>query len=446
MFDNKKIFILGMARSGYEVAKLLKNHNCNILITDMKEDKEKIKELESLNIKVVITDNPIDLLDESYDYVVKNPGIKIEHPICEKANLLNIKVINEVEVAYHYLPNVSIIGITGSNGKTTTTTLIYEILKEAKKRVHLGGNIGYPVSSLVSNCLDNDILVLEISGHQLHDCYDFKTNVSVMTNLEEVHIDHFKTYDNYKENKAKIFNHHTNNDLAIYNIGNLDVIDKVKDIKSTKISFTSKDIKSDLYLKNDSIYYNDELIIKLDDIKIKGNHNYENIMCAIAACKHYNVSNQDIYNVLNRFNGVEHRIEYVTTINGIDFYNDSKATNVKSTQIALKTFNKDTILLLGGLDRGHSFEELTPYMTNVKLVVCYGETKDRIKKYCDSININCIVKDNLHDATFEAYNNALSNSVILLSPACASWDQYKCFEDRGNEFKDIVLNIGGKKC
>ena len=243
MFENKKIFILGMARSGYEAAKVLVSHGCEVLVTDMKEQKEEqVKELESLNIKVVITNDPVSLLDNTYDYVVKNPGIKLDHPICLKAQKLGIKVVCEVEVAYSFLPNVQIIGITGSNGKTTTTTLIYEILKQAKKRVHLGGNIGYPVCSLVNKCKDGDILVLEISGHQLHDCYNFKTNVSVMTNLSEVHIDHFGTYENYKDNKAKIFMHHTKDDLAIYNIGNEDVVDKVKNIKSTKVSFTSQKI------------------------------------------------------------------------------------------------------------------------------------------------------------------------------------------------------------
>ena len=443
MFENKKIFILGMARSGYEAAKVLVSHGCEVLVTDMKEQKEEqVKELESLNIKVVITNDPVSLLDNTYDYVVKNPGIKLDHPICLKAQKLGIKVVCEVEVAYSFLPNVQIIGITGSNGKTTTTTLIYEILKQAKKRVHLGGNIGYPVCSLVNKCKDGDILVLEISGHQLHDCYNFKTNVSVMTNLSEVHIDHFGTYENYKDNKAKIFMHHTKDDLAIYNIGNEDVVDKVKNIKSTKVSFTSQNnIKSDLYLKDDAIYYHDEKIIDTKDIKLQGKHNYENIMCAIAATKKYGVTNKDIFNVLNNFYGVEHRIEYVATINDIDFYNDSKATNVKSTQIALSAFNKPTILILGGLDRGHSFDGLTEYMKNVKLVVCYGQTKKRIKDYCDKINIKCIVKDNLKEAIVESYNNAQKGYVVLLSPACASWDQYNSFEERGCEFKSSVKEL-----
>ena len=442
MFEDKKIFILGMARSGYESAKVLAKNRCNVLVTDMKEQKEEhVKELLELGVRIEITNDPVALLDDSFDYVVKNPGVKLDHPICLKAKELGIKIVSEVDVAYSFMKNVQIIGITGSNGKTTTTTLIYEFLKEHNADVYLGGNIGYPVCSLVDKVKDNSILVLEIAGHQLHDCHIFKTNVSVMTNLEEVHIDHFGSFDFYKENKAKIFNHHTNEDLAIYNIGNIDVVDKVKNINSTKVSFSALDIESDLYLKDNSIYYKDEKIIDTKDIMIQGNHNYENIMCAIAATKKYGVTNEEIFNVLNRFGGVEHRIEFVKNVNGVDFYNESKATNVKSTQIALNAFDKPTILILGGLDRGHSFDELESYLKNTKLIVCYGETKNRIKEFADKINIKCIIKDNLVESTLECFNNSQSGDVILLSPACASWDQYKCFEDRGNEFKNVVNNL-----
>lgn len=442
MFENKKIFILGMARSGYEAAKLLAKHNNTILITDRKEQKEEhINELKKLGIDIHICDDPTDLLDETFDYVIKNPGIKLDHQVVVKAKELGITVTNEVEVAYSFLPStVKIIGITGSNGKTTTTTLIYEILKTAGKDVYLGGNIGYPVCSLVDVVNDDSILVLEISGHQLHDTINFKTNVSVMTNLSEVHIDHFGTYENYKLNKCKIFKHHTPNDLAILNLENEDVINGSKNINSRKIYFSSKK-KSNLYIENNSIYYNDEEVIKLDNIKLKGVHNYENIMCAIGAVKEFGVSNEDINKLLTTFTGVEHRIEYVNEINGREFYNDSKATNVKSTQIALSAFLNPTILLLGGLDRGHSFEGLTEYLKNTKLIVCFGETKNRIKKFANSINKDCIVVDTLKEAVDEAYSSSETGDIILLSPACASWDQYDNFEDRGNEFKNIVNNL-----
>ncbi len=442
MYDNKKMFILGMARSGYEAAKVLNKHNCTILITDMKEqDEEKVKELKQLGINLIITDKPEELLDDSFDYVVKNPGIKIEHPVCLKAEKLGIPVVNELEVAYHYLPNnVKIIGITGSNGKTTTTTLTYEILKKANLPVHLGGNIGFPMCSLLNDLKENDILVMEISGHQLHDFYDFKTDISVLTNLSPVHLDHFKTFENYKKNKKKIFEHHTKDDLAILNGNDQEVLDLTNDIKSTKVYFSATK-KCDIYLENKAIYYQNEEIIKLDEIRIKGNHNYENIMCAIVVAKEFNVSNETIKEVLNEFAGVAHRLEFVKRLNSREFYNDSKATNVVSTIIALKSFDKPTILLLGGLDRGHSFDELLPYMQHVKLVVCYGETKERIKQFCDSNHIECYQTETLEEATKLAYNLSKENEVILLSPACASWDQYAKFEDRGDDFKRVIETL-----
>ena len=203
MFKNQKIFVLGLARSGYEVAKLLIGRDNEVLVTDLKnDDKEKEDELTKLGVKVVLTDKQADLLDSSYDYVVKNPGIKFDNPTVVKAGELGIPVINELEVAYNVLPeNVKIIGITGSNGKTTTTTLIYEVLKAAGLPVHLGGNIGFPMSGLVKDTKSGDYLVLEISGHQLHDFVNFKTDIAVMTNLSPVHLDHFGTYENYKFNK-----------------------------------------------------------------------------------------------------------------------------------------------------------------------------------------------------------------------------------------------------
>jgi len=441
MYDNKKIFILGMARSGYEAAKFLKSRNCDVLITDGKEqDENHVKELESLGVKVIIGENQADLLDETFDYVVKNPGISLYSKPCEKAIELNIPIINELEVAYQYLPNVKIIGITGSNGKTTTTTLTHKILMEANLPVKLGGNIGYPMCSMINDIKENDIVLLEISSHQLQDFKDFKVDIGVLTNLSEVHIDHFKTYENYKSMKKKIFNHQLESDIAILNIGDDEVIKLTKDIKSTKIYFSSKQ-KSNLYLENDAIYYNNEKIVDLKDIRLKGNHNYENIMCAIAIAKQFNVSNKDIANVLLNFYGVEHRLEFVKKVNGKSFYNDSKATNVDSTIIALSSFNCPTVLILGGLDRGHSFEPLVPYMNNVSFVVCYGETKDRIEQFCIANEIKCYKYDNLKESVEFAYKSSTEGDVILLSPACASWDQYKCFEDRGTEFKQIINNL-----
>lgn len=438
MFKNKKIFILGMGRSGVSVAKLLSNDN-NVLITDMKENKEDISLLENLGVEVKITDKQEELLDSTYDVIVKNPGIKLDHPVVLKAKELNIPIITELEVAYRYLPNVKIIGITGSNGKTTTTTIIYNILKEAGLPVHLAGNIGLPLCNQISDIKDDDILVVEISSHQLVNLDKFKVDIAVLTNLSPVHLDHFGTYDNYKKNKLRIFNNQSEKDIAILNKGDNEVFELTKNLTAKKLYFSSKE-KTDIYLNDNSIIYkNEEYNFK--DIRVKGTHNYENIMASILVAKEFNVSYETIMKVLSKFSGVEHRIEFVKEVNGREFYNDSKATNVMSTITALKAFKNDVILLLGGLDRGHSFDELAPYLKNTKYIVCYGETKYRIEEFAKKNNINVIVVDDIKEATREAYKISKKGDTILLSPACASWDQFNSFEERGDLFKETISKL-----
>ncbi len=440
MYKNKKIFILGMARSGYEVAKLLSNDN-EVFITDMKEqDKERVRELEELGVTFVISDNPSDLLDDSYDIMVKNPGIKYDHPCVVKAKDMCIPVINEVEVAYHYLnKDVNIIGVTGSNGKTTTTSIIYEIMKKAYgDRVVLAGNIGTPLCHYVKDIKSDSYLVMEISDHQLCDMYDFKTNTSVITNIYDCHTDFHDSHEKYVMIKKKIFNNHTKDDTAIINMDNKEVMDITKDISSSKLYFSCEK-ETNIFYKDGFIYLDGEKYLDTSKIILKGLHNYQNIMCAILCAKKYNVSDNIIIDVVSTFGGVEHRLEYVGNINGREVYNDSKSTNTESTVIALNSFDKPTILIMGGLDRGHSFEELKIPMRHTKLVVAYGETKNRIKDFCDGINIKCIICDDLVSASGIAYNNSSEGDVILLSPACASWDQFPDFETRGRLFKETIL-------
>ena len=439
MFENKKIFILGMARSGYEAAKLLSDYNNKIIVTDGKEQKEElVSELESLGVKVVITGDQLSLLDDSFDYVIKNPGIKYDNPVVVKAKELGIKVINEVEMAYSFLDkSVNIIGFTGSNGKTTTTTLISEFMKNSFDNVYLGGNIGIPLSNFVRDIKPNSYLVLEISDHQLCDMYDFKTNVSVLTNITPTHLDFHKSYEVYQMTKKKIFNNHTSDDLAVINKDDEVSMKITDDIKSTKVYY-GHDKTNLAYYDEEGIYYDGKLVIKLDDIILKGKHNYQNIMGAIIAVKKYGVTDEVIQKVLKEFKGVEHRLEYVDTINGVTYYNDSKATNCVSTITALNSFDKPTILLLGGYDRGHSFHDLDDSMKNVKCVVCFGETKNRIEEFCNDLNIKCYKNDTLKEAMNVVKDICTPGDVVLLSPACASWDQYDRFEDRGDEFKKLV--------
>ena len=445
MFENKKIFILGMARSGYHAARILAKRNNTIVLNDMNanQDKDHIKELEDLGVKVILGSHPDDILDESFDYLIKNPGVKFDHKYLKYAGEHNIKVINEIEMAYHLLPKgVKLIAITGTNGKTTTTSLTYEIVSNAfPGRTHLAGNIGFPLCEVLPNIKENDYLVMEIGVPQLHDFYDFNPDIAVLTNIYEAHLDMFGTREYYNENKLRLFQNHTSKNIAIINKGNADAFRITKDIKSNKKYFTSKEKIDGCYLEDNKIYYYGEEIIDTRTVKLQGNHNYENIMCAIMIAKELGISNEVMIPVIKEFSGVAHRIEYVRTFNGKDFYNDSKATNITSTQIALSAFKKPTILLLGGLERRQSFFELKDYLEHTKLVICYGECKNRIKEEMDQMNIKCFVVDTLKEAVLLANENSSSGDVILLSPAAASWDQYAKFEDRGDEFKEIVRGL-----
>lgn len=443
MFEHKKIFILGMARSGYEAAKLLSQYHNQILVTDRAEQNEgQVQELISLGVEVIISTSPEELLDESYDVMIKNPGIIKTHPCVVKAKELNIPVMNEVEMAYHYLPkDVHIIAVTGSNGKTTTTTIIYELLKMDDRKVYLGGNIGTPLSKLVGEVSSGDYLVMEISDHQLVDMKEFHPNIAVLTNLSQVHLDfHGGSYGQYKNTKKKLFLPMTLEDTAILNMENTDVMDLTKDIQVHKYYFSSKR-EADIFIKDGAIYIGKEKIIELDEIRVKGIHNYENIMCALMVAHMLHIPHQKIHEVLENFGGVEHRIEFVTKIHGREFYNDSKATNNQSTVTALRSFQNPVVLILGGLDRGQTFDELTEFMGYVTHVICYGETKQKIKDYCEKIGKDCTVLNHLEEAVHAAYNLSEEGDTILFSPACASWDQYKTFEERGNEFKRVVENL-----
>lgn len=444
MVDKKKAFVLGMARSGYEAAKLLAGKGYDVVINDAKEEvnTEMLMELQSLGIRIVLGSHPENLFDNTFEMLVKNPGISNSHMYVKKAQEINVPVINEIELAYRYFPKgVTTIGITGTNGKTTTTTIVYEILKKTSQRVFLMGNIGYPACSFVSQLKEGDIALMEISDHQLCNVLDFKTNISVLTNLSEAHLDFHGSYEIYKQMKKRIFNHHTKADLAILNLDNKEVLDLTKDIESSKKYFsTSSTNEASCSIIDDYICYNNNKIINLDDIKIKGNHNYENIAAAIMVAKELGVEDEASVSVLKTFGGVEHRMEFVTTINEIEFYNDSKSTNIVSTQKALRSFNKPIVLLLGGLDRGQDFYELKDYLENVKLIVAYGESNIRINDFAVQCNISCKVVDTLKEAAECAFNYSQAGDVVLLSPACASWDQFEDFELRGNMFKKYISN------
>lgn len=448
MYNHKKIIILGMARSGYEVAKLLSSYENDIIITDRKDqEKEKIEELKKLGVNFIIKENQEELVDETVDILIKNPGIRKDHPAVLKAHFLSIPVVNELEVAHTFLPkDVTIIGVTGSNGKTTVTTMLYETLKMAGFPVYLAGNIGVPLSLTVQSMKEGSYLVAEISDHQLLDMYDFKTNVSILTNLSPVHLDFHGTYENYKSAKKKIFSHHTEKDIAILNMDNMDVMNMRKDILSSVFTFSSTQ-KADAYIEDDCICMNGKKVLAFSDIVLKGKHNYENIMCVLLTLSFLGCDVSFFHKYLKTFHGVEHRMEYIGKVDGVSYYNDAKSTNTDSTITALSSFQNDILLLLGGLDRGHSFDPLLPYMNHVKEIICFGETRKRIEDWARYHHIcvsSCVT---LREAMIKARQVARTGDTVLLSPACASWDQYEKFEDRGEEFKKLVASFeDGKGC
>ena len=447
MFKDNKILILGLARSGYQAAKVLIERGNTVYLNDFKEedkqDSEQVSELRNIGVNLVFGSHPDDLLDETFDYLIKNPGVPIDHKYVLKAKKLNIPVINEVEMAYKLLPEgVDIIGITGTNGKTTTTTITYEIMHKAfGDKVHLAGNIGYPLSSILNSVKSGDIIVMECSCQQGENFVDFHPHVGVVTNFSEAHIDFMKTYEHYKNTKSKMFYNQSNSDIAILNYDNSDVIDEMKNISSIKKYFSSKEKIDGCYLVDRDIYYYDEKVMCIDDIKIKGMHNVENVMAAVMAVKEYGVSNEIIFDVVSNFKGVEHRLEYVDTVDGVEYYNDTEATNIKCAQIALSSFNKPTIIFLGGLERGQDFNELTPYMDNVKAIIAIGTCRERVAEYARSIGKDVYVYEHLVDGFDKLKDIVTSGDVVVLSPASASWDQYKECEVRGAEFKGKVREL-----
>ena len=450
MFQNNKILVLGMARSGYEAAKFLSKRGNTVILNDggkeEKQNKDQIEELKELGVTLIFGNHPDDLLDDTFDYVIKNPGIPIDHKYVLQARELGIEVINEAEMAYRLLPeDITLIGITGTNGKTTTTTLTYEMIKNSGKRVHLAGNIGYPLISFLEKLEKEDIIVMEVSCQQLENMVKFRPHIALMTNLSMAHIDFLKTYENYKRVKFKLFQNQEEKDIAILNMDNEEVMAGEKNIKATTKYFSRKHEINGAYYKDDALWYYGEKIIDRQDFFLKGDHNVENALGAIMIAKEIGVETKVIKEVLKTFRGVSHRLEFIRQVDEVEYYNDTEATNTRCTQIALSSFKENVILILGGLERGQDFHDLDAYLTPVKTIVGIGECRARVKEYGDEKRIKTATFETLKEAMEYIENIKEKGDIVLLSPASASWDQYKQCEDRGDEFKEFVKELKEKE-
>ena len=343
-------------------------------------------------------------------------------------------VWTEVELAY-LISEAPIIGITGSNGKTTTTTMIADVLNAGGKSAKLCGNIGYPASSVAQDASKDDILVMELSSFQLMGIKDFRPHIAVLTNLMPTHIDYHGTLEAYVEAKWNIQNQMTADDFVVLNFNQTEARELASRTKATLVPFSTTEPVDGAYLDGDSLYFKGQEIMKVSDIGVPGSHNVENALATIAVAKISGLDNQAIKEALSRFGGVKHRLQYAGEINQISFYNDSKSTNILATQKALSGFeNSRVILIAGGLDRGNEFDELVPDIRGLKKMVILGQSADRLKRAADQAGVTYVDAADIADATRKAYALAQPGDIVLLSPANASWDMYANFEVRGDLF------------
>ncbi|SET85412.1 UDP-N-acetylmuramoylalanine--D-glutamate ligase [Salinibacillus kushneri] len=442
-FPYEQVLVLGLAKSGAAAARILLENGKKVRVNDFKkeENNSTAQELRNFGIEVVTGGHPLSVLDD-VEVVIKNPGIPYDNVIVKEAIHRNIPVITEVELA-GLLTDGPIVGITGSNGKTTTTTLIYEMLRGSGEQAKLSGNIGTVASEVARESEPEDILVMELSSFQLLGIQTFKANVSVLLNIFEAHLDYHKTLNHYANAKAKIFENQTKDDFAVFNLDDDMVVQLVDQTNAQKIPFSAtQPCKDGAWFDGNMVYFKEKPIIKRKDIVLVGEHNFENILAAIAAASLMGATPEAIRHVLTTFQGVRHRMQFVREFKDRTFYNDSKATNILATSSALNAFQQPIVLLAGGLDRGNDFDDLIPYLKNVKSMVLFGQTAEKIKAAGNMAGIERVeIVDNVEQAVQHAYAQSEEGDVILLSPACASWDQYRSFEERGDMFVRAVHKL-----
>lgn len=438
-FQNEKVLVLGLAKSGVSAAKLLHDLGALVTVNDGKPFNEnpQAQELLEAGITVITGSHPIELVDEGFSLMVKNPGIPYTHPMVARALELHIPVITEVELAY-LISEAPIIGITGTNGKTTTTTMIATILNEnrTKGQARLSGNIGYPASSVAQEATNDDELVMELSSFQLKGTQSFHPHIAVITNLYEAHIDYHQTRADYVASKWKIQANMTADDYLVLNWQQEEVHELAKTTQAQVVAFSTTEKVDGAYLLDGNLYYKDELVMPADQLGVPGSHNIENALAAIAVAKLMHVENSAIQTALSQFHGVKHRTQFIKEIAGVRYYNDSKATNILATQKALAGFDLSKVVLLaGGLDRGNSFDALIPSLKGLKAIILFGETKDKLADAAKQAGITSItMTENVETAVPIAAKLAQAGDIVLLSPANASWDQYPNFEVRGDKF------------
>lgn len=443
---DKKVVVLGLAKSGVAAAKLLLKQGAKVKISDSKSTQELQEQIALLKDLDIETGGHNENSLINCELIVTSPGVPVDIPFLRKAEKMNIPIISEMELAYQYLPQNLVIAITGTNGKTTTTTLIGEILKTAKQKVVVAGNIGKPLSEVVDKIDKDYLVVVEISSFQLQTIKEFRPNISVFLNWTPDHLDRHKNLDDYLKAKARIFENQIKEDFMILNADSSAIMEVSEQVKAKPLYFstTKRDFKDGIWIEQNQIIsrFNgkENNICQIQEIALLGPHNLENVLASIGVCLILNIDLEVVRKILKEFKGVEHRLEEVACIKGIRFINDSKATNVDSVIVALRSFPAPIILIAGGRGKGCDYSRLNHLLsTKVIAMILLGEAKDEIAKQIDFNNIFKV--QNLHEAVELSYKLATPLDTILFSPACASYDMFKNFEERGRVFKEEVKKL-----
>lgn len=446
--ENKRVVILGAGESGVGAAKLAKKQGFDVFVSDFGAIAPAYKtSLADLQIPFEENQHTTDLIFNAAE-VIKSPGIPDKAFIIQAINELNIPVISEIEFAKRYT-NARTICITGSNGKSTTTMLTYHILKNAGINVGLAGNIGKSFAAQVAE-KEYDWYVLEISSFMLDNMYSFKADIAVLLNITPDHLDRYDyKLENYALSKMRITQNQTSDDAFIYcadDVETLTMLERLK-IAAKKYPFSiHKKVETGAYIENQTIHINtnlnQEFTMSINDLALQGKHNIYNSMASGIVAKVLELRNESIRESMGNFKNIEHRLEFVAKISDVTYINDSKATNVNSTWYALESVNTDIVLIMGGVDKGNDYTMLKDLVkSKVKAIICLGKDNKRIHEAFEE-DVEVIVNTfSASEAVQVAYHLAKKGSTVLLSPACASFDLFKNYEDRGNQFKAAVKEL-----
>jgi len=447
---DKLITVVGLGkRTGVETVKFLDKQGAKIIVTDTKQEaqlKEEIDALKGCKVNFDLGGHTLDLILKS-DLIIISPGVPTDISLLQEARKSRIEIISEVELAYHFC-KAPIIAITGTNGKTTTTTLIGEIFKATGRKTVVGGNIGRALIQDVPKLEKEDIVIAEISSFQLEEIKEFRPNISLFLNITPDHLDRHGSFEAYIEAKRKLLMNQTKDDYTILNYDD-PIVRKFADNTQGQVIFFSQQEKlvNGIYLKDNKIVANflerEEEIIDIKEIGIKGPHNLENALGAVASSLLMGASKGILVGVLKNFSGVEHRIEEVAVINGVRYINDSKGTNPIASMKAIETFDPPLVIIAGGKDKGSEFDDFAKVIREkVKGVVLLGETSDKIEASLKKIGYDSIYRvESIQESVKVATQLACGKGIVLLSPACASWDMFDNYEQRGREFKEAVRAV-----